>query len=63
MNRSLTNVLFGGINTPAATEGPKIEGTITKASVDDAVDALSNAENVILVSTMFMTLTGHKLRL
>ncbi|ESK94539.1 nad transhydrogenase [Moniliophthora roreri MCA 2997] len=48
MNRSLGNVLFGGIGTTAQTE-TKIEGAITKTTVDDVVDALSNADNVILV--------------
>ncbi|TFK55138.1 PNTB-domain-containing protein [Heliocybe sulcata] len=48
MNRSLINVLFGGIGTQAASEGPKIEGTITKTSVDEAVDALASADSVIL---------------
>ena len=47
MNRSLTNVLFGGI-APTA-QGKKIEGEITKTTIDDTVDALSNAENVIIV--------------
>jgi hypothetical protein len=49
MNRSLTNVLFGGIGTPTQSQ-KKIEGEITKATVDETVDALSNAENVIIVS-------------
>jgi len=49
MNRSLTNVLFGGINTPTSTDAHKIEGTITKTSVDDTVEALANADSVILV--------------
>ncbi|KAG7092554.1 hypothetical protein E1B28_008903 [Marasmius oreades] len=48
MNRSLTNVLFGGIEATAAEE-TKIEGAITKTSVDDTVEALSDADNVILV--------------
>ncbi|KAJ3725863.1 NAD(P) transhydrogenase [Lentinula raphanica] len=48
MNRSLTNVLFGGIGT-TTTQETKIEGTITKTRVEDTVDALANAENVILV--------------
>lgn len=48
MNRSLTNVLFGGITAPTQSDY-KIEGQITKTSVDEAVDALTNAENVILV--------------
>ncbi|EKM82616.1 hypothetical protein AGABI1DRAFT_125080 [Agaricus bisporus var. burnettii JB137-S8] len=48
MNRSLTNVLFGGISAPTATE-TKIEGTITKTTVDETVEYLANADNVILV--------------
>ncbi|TFK76286.1 PNTB-domain-containing protein, partial [Pluteus cervinus] len=49
MNRSLTNVLFGGIGTTVNQEAHKIEGTITKTTVDETVDALANADNVILV--------------
>ncbi|KAI0636987.1 PNTB-domain-containing protein [Trametes polyzona] len=48
MNRTLTNVLFGGISAPTS-QAAQIEGTITKTSVDDTVDALLNAESVILV--------------
>jgi len=48
MNRSLTNVLFGGINAPTVSDH-KIEGTITKTTVDDTVDSLANADSVILV--------------
>ncbi|KAE8322161.1 NAD(P) transhydrogenase beta subunit-domain-containing protein [Aspergillus sergii] len=47
MNRSLTNVLFGGIAAPQ--EAKKIEGQVTQTSIDDTVDALANAENVIIV--------------
>lgn len=53
MNRTLTNVLFGGIGSPAAQSDYKIEGAITKTSVDETVDALNNAENVILVGCSF----------
>ncbi|KAL4077098.1 NAD(P) transhydrogenase beta subunit-domain-containing protein, partial [Scleroderma yunnanense] len=49
MNRSLTNVLFGGIETMAPSEATKIEGAITKTTVDETVEALTNADNVILV--------------
>lgn len=49
MNRSLTNVLFGGIAAPAESDY-KIEGQITKTTIDDTVDALANAESVIIVS-------------
>ena len=48
MNRSLTNVLFGGIAALPQSDY-KIEGTITKTSVDETVEALTNAESVILV--------------
>lgn len=48
MNRSLINVLFGGIAAPQESEY-KIEGQITKTSVDEVVDSLVNAENVIIV--------------
>ena len=50
MNRTLTNVLFGGIGSTAAQSDFKIEGQITKTSVDETVDALNNADSVILVS-------------
>ncbi|KAB8258671.1 NAD(P) transhydrogenase beta subunit-domain-containing protein [Aspergillus pseudonomiae] len=47
MNRSLPNVLFGGIAAPQ--QAKKIEGQVTQTSIDDTVDALANAENVIIV--------------
>ncbi|KAI1169011.1 NAD(P) transhydrogenase mitochondrial precursor [Nemania serpens] len=48
MNRSLTNVLFGGISAPATTDY-KVEGTVVQTNVDDTAEALINAENVIIV--------------
>ena len=48
MNRSLTNVLFGGISAPTQTEF-KVEGEIVKASVDEVAESLLNAQNVIIV--------------
>ncbi|KAK5656698.1 hypothetical protein OQA88_4244 [Cercophora sp. LCS_1] len=48
MNRSLTNVLFGGISTPQ-TSDYKIEGSVTQTNVDDTAEALTNAESVIIV--------------
>ncbi|KAI1135653.1 NAD(P) transhydrogenase mitochondrial precursor [Hypoxylon sp. FL0543] len=48
MNRSLTNVLFGGISAPATTDY-KIEGSVTQTNVEETADALVNAENVIIV--------------
>lgn len=55
MNRSLPNVLFGGIAPTASTDAQKIEGTITRTTVDDTVEALANADSVILVSN-FVTI-------
>jgi H+-translocating NAD(P) transhydrogenase len=50
MNRSLTNVLFGGINAPAADpNAEQITGTVTKTTVDETVDALASADSVIIV--------------
>ncbi|KAJ2901940.1 uncharacterized protein MKZ38_001241 [Zalerion maritima] len=48
MNRSLTNVLFGGITTPT-TGDYKIEGSVTQTNVEDTAESLLNAENVIIV--------------
>ena len=48
MNRSLTNVLFGGISAPTSSDY-KIEGSVTQTSVDETADALTNAESVIIV--------------
>jgi NAD(P) transhydrogenase len=49
MNRSLMNVLFGGISASPTQDAKQIEGTITKTSVDETVEALANADSVILV--------------
>jgi NAD(P) transhydrogenase len=48
MNRSLTNVLFGGI-APVADSDYKIEGSITKTTIEETSDALATAESVIIV--------------
>ncbi|KAK2064667.1 NAD(P) transhydrogenase beta subunit [Colletotrichum caudatum] len=48
MNRSLANVLFGGISAPAQTDY-KMEGAVTQTNVEDTAEALVNAENVIIV--------------
>jgi NAD(P) transhydrogenase len=64
MNRSLTNVLFGGAAPVADQSDYKIEGQITKTNADDVVEALTNADNVILASSS-MSLTpfsSHVLR-
>ncbi|EAQ86424.1 conserved hypothetical protein [Chaetomium globosum CBS 148.51] len=48
MNRSLVNVLFGGIAAPT-TSDYKVEGTVTQTNVEDTAEALTNAESVIIV--------------
>ena len=52
MNRSLTNVLFGGAAPAAAPADYKIEGQITQTNSDEVVEALANADSVILVRTI-----------
>ncbi|EGX87786.1 NAD(P) transhydrogenase [Cordyceps militaris CM01] len=50
MNRSLTNVLFGGLSAPAAeAQEYQPQGEVTKTSSDELADALLNSESVILV--------------
>ena len=49
MNRSLTNVLFGGISAPTTQTPSAIEGKITETSVDETAETLSNADSVIIV--------------
>ncbi|KAG9231302.1 NAD(P) transhydrogenase, alpha chain [Amylocarpus encephaloides] len=48
MNRSITNVLFGGI-APVDNSEYKIEGSITKTNIEETADALATAESVIIV--------------
>ncbi|RYC62249.1 hypothetical protein CHU98_g3966 [Xylaria longipes] len=48
MNRSLTNVLFGGISAPT-TSDYKVEGSVVQTNVDETAEALVNAESVIIV--------------
>jgi H+-translocating NAD(P) transhydrogenase len=48
MNRSLTNVLFGGI-APSDNSEFQIEGSVTKTTVEETADALATAESVIIV--------------
>jgi H+-translocating NAD(P) transhydrogenase len=49
MNRSLTNVLFGGLGTPTAVQEYKPEGEVTQTTVDDLSEQLLNAESVIII--------------
>ena len=63
MNRTLTNVLFGGIGTTAVQSDYKIEGQITKTSVDETAEALNNADSVILVRLTHILLTNVNISL
>ncbi|KAH6892975.1 NAD(P) transhydrogenase precursor [Thelonectria olida] len=49
MNRSLTNVLFGGIGTTNAVTEYKPQGEVTKTTVDDLAENLLNSESVIII--------------
>jgi len=51
MNRSITNVIFGGYGTSSTGKGEamKVTGEITPTSTDEVVDWLINAKNVIIV--------------
>lgn len=49
MNRSLTNVIFGGIAPIAQSNQEEIKGQVTKTTVEETVEALANAESVIIV--------------
>ncbi|GAB7362642.1 hypothetical protein MBLNU230_g2951t2 [Neophaeotheca triangularis] len=48
MNRSLTNVLFGGISAPPPTQH-KVTGELTATNLEDTVEALQTASNVVIV--------------
>ncbi|KAL7919777.1 NAD(P) transhydrogenase beta subunit domain-containing protein [Trichoderma austrokoningii] len=49
MNRSLTNVLFGGLGTPTQALEYKPEGQATETSVEDVAEQLVNVESVIII--------------
>lgn len=50
MNRSLTNVIFGGYGTLSTAGGKPmaIEGTHTEINVDGAIDLIADAKNIII---------------
>ncbi|KFA63107.1 hypothetical protein S40285_05890 [Stachybotrys chlorohalonatus IBT 40285] len=49
MNRSLTNVLFGGLSTPSSVQEFKPQGEVTQTSVDELAESLLSSESVILI--------------
>lgn len=50
MNRSLTNVLFGGVGGQSDKPPKEIEGEVTPTSVNEVADSLAGSQNVIIVS-------------
>ena len=51
MNRSITNVIFGGVGTSSSGKGEKmkIEGTTTITNVDEVAEMLVNSKSVVIV--------------
>eukprot|EP01129_Flabellula_baltica_P000264 TRINITY_DN1029_c0_g1_i1.p1 TRINITY_DN1029_c0_g1~~TRINITY_DN1029_c0_g1_i1.p1 ORF type:complete len:1096 (-),score=254.78 TRINITY_DN1029_c0_g1_i1:36-3323(-) len=49
MNRSITNVIFGGYGTLAKGPQQEITGTATEIQTEGVIDALINSKNVIIV--------------
>lgn len=49
MNRSLTNVIFGGSTAPTTMQEFKPEGQVVETSVDDLADSLLGVESVIII--------------
>ncbi|KAJ3653849.1 hypothetical protein Zmor_013081 [Zophobas morio] len=51
MNRSLPNVILGGYGTSSTGTGKPMEitGTHTEINIEGAIDAISNARNIIIV--------------
>lgn len=52
MGRSITSVIFGGAGTPTAAatgEAVEMEGEITIGSVDNMMESLLEAQNIMIV--------------
>jgi NAD(P) transhydrogenase len=49
MNRSLTNVIFGGITQTQATDDSTKGLTVTRTDVGEVVELLREAESVVIV--------------
>ncbi|XP_069631204.1 LOW QUALITY PROTEIN: NAD(P) transhydrogenase, mitochondrial-like [Haliaeetus albicilla] len=62
MNRSLANVILGGYGTTSTTDGEPMEitGTHTEINVDNAIEVIKEANNVII--TPGKTLLTHTAR-
>jgi H+-translocating NAD(P) transhydrogenase len=51
MNRSITNVIFGGVGTSSSGKGEKmkIEGSATITNVDEVAEMLVNSKSVVII--------------
>lgn len=49
MNRSLTNVLFGGIAAPQSMGDVKMEGEMVKTTAEETAEQMLNSQSVIIV--------------
>lgn len=49
MNRSLANVIFGGIAPTTTTEDSTKGLTVSRTNTEEVIDMLANAESVIIV--------------
>jgi NAD(P) transhydrogenase len=49
MNRSITNVLFGGYESLGKGPQKEITGTVTEINIESTVEALINSKNIVIV--------------
>jgi NAD(P) transhydrogenase len=54
MNRSLTNVIFGGIAASGNNEDSTKGMSVTKTGIDEVVELLGNAETVVIVCSSYL---------
>lgn len=61
MNRSLANVILGGYGTSSTGTGKPMEitGTHTEVNVDQTVDMIKEAQNIIITPGNTHTHTHH----
>jgi len=55
MNRSLANVIFGGIAASNSNEDSTKGMSVTKTSIDEVVELLGNAESVVIVGLFLIS--------
>ena len=62
MNRSLANVILGGYGTSSTGSGKPMEitGTHTEVNVDETIQMIQDAENIIIVPGAIVSVTALK---